>query len=159
MPGAVAVELVHTFSLLHDDIMDADAERHHRPTAWTVFGSPRAILAGDDVLMLAFRVLLDSGSPYRVAALESLTDATARLIAGQAADLDLEGRLDATPQECMRDVRGQDGGAARVRGLDRGRARGRGRRGHAIRCARSARTSGSRSRPSTTCSGSGATRP
>jgi geranylgeranyl diphosphate synthase type I len=109
MPGAVAVELVHTFSLLHDDIMDADAERHHRPAAWAVFGSARAILAGDDVLMLAFRVLLDSGSPYRVAALESLADATARLIAGQAADLDLEGRVDATPQECMRMCAGKTG--------------------------------------------------
>jgi geranylgeranyl diphosphate synthase type I len=109
MPGAVAVELVHTFSLLHDDIMDADRERHHRPTAWTVFGSPRAILAGDDVLVLAFRVLLDSGSPHRVAALESLTDATARLIAGQAADLDLEGRLDATPQECLAMCAGKTG--------------------------------------------------
>jgi geranylgeranyl diphosphate synthase type I len=109
MPGAVAVELVHTFSLLHDDIMDADRERHHRPTAWTVFGSPRAILAGDDVLLLAFRVLLESGSPHRVAALESLTDATARLIAGQAADLDLEGRIDATPQECLAMCAGKTG--------------------------------------------------
>jgi geranylgeranyl diphosphate synthase type I len=109
MPGAVAVELVHTFSLLHDDIMDADRERHHRPTAWTVFGSPRAILAGDDVLVLASRVLLESGSPHRVAALESLTDATAGLIAGQAADLDLEGRLDATPQECLAMCAGKTG--------------------------------------------------
>ncbi len=109
IPGAVAVELVHTFSLLHDDIMDADRERHHRPTAWMVFGSPRAILAGDDVLLLAFRVLLDSGSPHRVAALESLTDATTRLIAGQAADLDLEGRLDATPQECLAMCAGKTG--------------------------------------------------
>ena len=36
--AAVAVELVHNFSLLHDDIMDNDTERRHRPTAWTVFG-------------------------------------------------------------------------------------------------------------------------
>jgi geranylgeranyl diphosphate synthase type I len=100
MPGAVAVELVHTFSLLHDDIMDGDGERHHRPAAWAVFGSPRAILAGDAVLALAFRVLLLCGSAHRVAALESLADATARLIDGQAADLDLEGRVGATPQEC-----------------------------------------------------------
>ena len=40
VPAAVAVELVHNFSLLHDDIMDGDTERRHRPTAWTVFGTP-----------------------------------------------------------------------------------------------------------------------
>src|ERR1700722_20061379 len=44
--AAVAVELVHNFSLLHDDIMDGDTERRHRPTAWTVFGVGAAILAG-----------------------------------------------------------------------------------------------------------------
>ena len=53
MPAAVAVELVHNFSLLHDDIMDGDTERRHRPTAWTVFGVGAAILAGDALLALA----------------------------------------------------------------------------------------------------------
>src|SRR5690348_7907208 len=43
VPGAVAVELVHNFSLLHDDLMDRDEERHHRRTAWTVFGPAMAI--------------------------------------------------------------------------------------------------------------------
>ena len=56
--GAVAVELVHNFSLLHDDIMDRDQERHHRPTAWTVFGDARAIVAGDALANLANQVLL-----------------------------------------------------------------------------------------------------
>ena len=60
--GAVAVELVHNFSLLHDDIMDRDQERHHRPTAWTVFGEARAILAGDALANLA-QVLLDAATP------------------------------------------------------------------------------------------------
>src|SRR5580704_597826 len=48
--AAGAVELVHNFSLLHDDIMDGDTERRHRPTAWTVFGVGAAILAGDAML-------------------------------------------------------------------------------------------------------------
>jgi geranylgeranyl diphosphate synthase, type I len=109
VPGAVAVELVHTFSLLHDDIMDGDRERHHRPAAWTVFGSARAILAGDAVLALAFRVLLDAPSAARGAALESLADATGRLIDGQARDLDLEGRADVTPEQCMRMSAGKTG--------------------------------------------------
>ena len=109
LPGAVAVELVHTFSLLHDDIMDEDGERHHRPAAWAVFGSARAILAGDAVLALAFQVLLEAESPHRAAALESLADATARLIDGQAADLALEGRVDATPHECTQMCAGKTG--------------------------------------------------
>ena len=68
-------------------------------------------------------------SPHRAAALESLADATARLIDGQAADLDLEGRVDATPQECTAMCAGQDRRPARVRGLDRRGARRRRRRG------------------------------
>jgi geranylgeranyl diphosphate synthase type I len=109
LPGAAAVELVHTFSLLHDDIMDDDRERHHRPSAWAVFGRARAILAGDAVLALAFQVLLESGSAHRAAALESLSDATARLIDGQAQDLDLEGRVDVTPEQCTRMCAGKTG--------------------------------------------------
>ena len=57
--AAVAVELVHNFSLLHDDIMDNDTERRHRPTAWTVFGVGAAILAGDALLALAQDLLLE----------------------------------------------------------------------------------------------------
>ncbi|NUR62579.1 MAG: polyprenyl synthetase family protein, partial [Catenulispora sp.] len=45
LPAAVAVEFVHAFSLLHDDVMDDDRMRRHRPAAWTVFGVPAAILA------------------------------------------------------------------------------------------------------------------
>jgi geranylgeranyl diphosphate synthase type I len=109
LPGAVAVELVHTFSLLHDDIMDDDAERHHRPAAWAVFGRARAILAGDAALALAVQVLLESGSAHRTAALESLSDAIARLIDGQAQDLDLEGRTDVTPEQCTQMCAGKTG--------------------------------------------------
>jgi geranylgeranyl diphosphate synthase type I len=108
MPGAVAVELVHTFSLLHDDIMDGDRERHGRPAAWTAFGPARAILAGDAALALAYRVLLDAG-PAGGDAVGSLATAVGRLIDGQALDLDLEGRLDATPQDCIRMCAGKTG--------------------------------------------------
>ena len=59
MAAAAAVELVHNFSLVHDDIMDGDTERRHRPTAWTVFGIGAAILAGDALLVLAQDILLE----------------------------------------------------------------------------------------------------
>ena len=50
---------MHNFSLLHDDIMDGDTERRHRPTAWTVHGVGAAILAGDALLALAQDILLE----------------------------------------------------------------------------------------------------
>ena len=61
--AATAVEFVHNFSLLHDDIMDDDTERRHRPTAWTVFGVGAAILAGDALLCLAQEMLLEDQAP------------------------------------------------------------------------------------------------
>ena len=63
LPGAVAVELVHNFSLLHDDLMDGDKERRHRPTVWAVWGPATAILTGDALLALGHEVLLEAGSP------------------------------------------------------------------------------------------------
>ena len=59
-PAAVAVELVHNFSLIHDDIIDTDTERHHRPTVWSVFGIGPAIVAGDALQILAHQVLLET---------------------------------------------------------------------------------------------------
>src|SRR5262249_6613198 len=59
MPAACAVEMVHTYSLIHDDLpaMDNDALRRGRPTNHVVFGEALAILAGDGLLTLAFEVL------------------------------------------------------------------------------------------------------
>ena len=62
-PGGVAVELVHNFSLLHDDLMDGDRERRHRPTVWALWGPSVALLSGDALATLAGEVLLSSDSP------------------------------------------------------------------------------------------------
>jgi geranylgeranyl diphosphate synthase, type I len=97
---AVAVELVHNFSLLHDDIMDGDTERRHRPTAWTVFGVGGAILAGDALLVLAQDMLLET-QPYGMWAARCLSAAVQRLIAGQGADLAFERRDDVQVAECL----------------------------------------------------------
>ena len=101
IPAAVAVELVHNFSLLHDDIMDGDTERRHRPTAWTVFGSPAAILAGDALLALAQDILLEDGAPQGRWAARCLLAAVQRLIAGQGADIEFERRSDVSMDECL----------------------------------------------------------
>ena len=95
VPGAAAVELVHNFSLVHDDIVDGDVERRHRPTVWAVFGVDDAVISGDALHNLAFQVLLDtpngqSGgepSPERVRATIRLVTATTAMIAGQSADM------------------------------------------------------------------------
>jgi geranylgeranyl diphosphate synthase, type I len=98
---AVAVELVHNFSLLHDDIMDGDTERRHRPTAWTVFGVGAAILAGDALLALANDLLLEDMAPGGPWAARCLSTAVQRLIAGQGEDLAFEKRADVTLAECL----------------------------------------------------------
>ena len=99
--AAVAVELVHNFSLLHDDIMDGDTERRHRPTAWAVFGVPAAILAGDALLALAQDILLEDGAPQGRWAARCLLAAMRRLIAGQGADIGFEARADVSMDECL----------------------------------------------------------
>jgi geranylgeranyl diphosphate synthase, type I len=86
--AAVAVELVHNFSLLHDDIMDRDVERRHRPTAWVVFGEGQAILAGNAMLTAAIDVLVRDGAAGQ-RSLACLLTAVEALISGQSADLAL----------------------------------------------------------------------
>ncbi|MGH3776251.1 MAG: family 2 encapsulin nanocompartment cargo protein polyprenyl transferase [Pseudonocardiaceae bacterium] len=102
VPAAVAVELVHNFSLLHDDVLDGDLTRRHRPTAWSVFGLNAAILAGDALLTLAFDVLAASGHPATTDATRMLSAAVQDLIDGQSADLDFEQRAEVELAECVR---------------------------------------------------------
>jgi geranylgeranyl diphosphate synthase type I len=101
VPGAVAVELTHAFSLLHDDIMDGDRTRRHRPAAWTVFGEPAAILAGDALAALAGELLLEAPGRGGPRAARLLAAATRRLIAGQALDLGFEERDQVGLAECL----------------------------------------------------------
>jgi geranylgeranyl diphosphate synthase type I len=102
VPAAVAVELVHNFTLLHDDVMDRDHTRRHRPTAWTVFGVGQAILAGDALLTLAYEVLATDCSPAFRDAAKALSQAVLAVQDGQALDLSFEARTDVTLPECVR---------------------------------------------------------
>jgi geranylgeranyl diphosphate synthase type I len=91
VPAAVAVELVHAFSLVHDDVMDGDHERHHRPSVWALYGVPHAVIAGDGLLTLALQVLMDEPGAGPAATARLLT-ATAEMIRGQTDDLAFEGQ-------------------------------------------------------------------
>ncbi|AKJ15080.1 polyprenyl diphosphate synthase [Streptomyces incarnatus] len=85
VPAAVAVELVHAFSLLHDDIMDGDATRRRRPAVWKAYGTGPAVLAGDALFALAVETL--ATAPQGTGAVRLLSAALADLVRGQADDL------------------------------------------------------------------------
>ncbi|NEB48175.1 polyprenyl synthetase family protein, partial [Streptomyces sp. SID339] len=101
--AAAAVELVHNFTLLHDDVMDRDTTRRHRPTAWTVFGDADAILTGDALQALAQRMLAEDPHPGAPAAAARLAGCVMELCAGQHADCALErrGPDEVTLDECL----------------------------------------------------------
>jgi geranylgeranyl diphosphate synthase type I len=104
LPIAAAVELVHNFSLIHDDIEDGDAIRHHRPTLWNAFGRQPAIFAGVGLWAIAHQTLdraLETGlSPERVLqAHHILNDACLEMIEGQHQDISFEEREDVTLTE------------------------------------------------------------
>ncbi|PRW64875.1 family 2 encapsulin nanocompartment cargo protein polyprenyl transferase [Actinopolyspora mortivallis] len=102
LPAAVAVELVHNFSLIHDDVIDTDATRRHRPTAWSVFGASAAILAGDSLLSLASGVIADSEHPAALSGIRLLNTTVQELVQGQVTDLAFEQRDDVDVAECQR---------------------------------------------------------
>jgi geranylgeranyl diphosphate synthase, type I len=102
LPAAAAIELVHNHSLLHDDVMDGDPTRRHRPTAWRVFGVNPAIQAGDALLALAFGALAGSGCPAAVRGVRMLNAATQAIVDGQLADLELERRDHVELADCVR---------------------------------------------------------
>ena len=109
IPGAVAVELVHNYSLLHDDIIDGDQERRHRPTVWVEYGVGPAIVAGDALAGLALQVLLEHPTPERVRAAVRLAEANQAMIAGQASDMAFETRPAVTVAECLAMEEGKTG--------------------------------------------------
>ena len=88
LPAAVAIELIHNFSLIHDDIQDRDRLRRGRPTVWSRYGVGQGINAGDLMNAIAVRNALEA-SP-RVA--EVLVAATIEMIEGQALDIAYESR-------------------------------------------------------------------
>jgi len=102
IPGAVAVEMIHNFSLIHDDIIDGDKERRHRPSAWTAFTIEDALIAGDALHTLAFQVLLEKDTPERVQAARRLVDATTTMISGQASDMTFDDLPTVSFEECLK---------------------------------------------------------
>jgi len=101
LPAAVAIELVHNFSLIHDDIQDGDKERRHQPTLWWLWGKPQAIHAGIAMRIQASLALsrLSNGAvpTFRLLRANQLLDERClEMIEGQYLDISYESRLDIT---------------------------------------------------------------
>ncbi|RSS80454.1 polyprenyl synthetase family protein [Streptomyces sp. WAC06614] len=101
LPAAVAVELAHNFTLLHDDVIDEDVRRRGRATAWTVFGIPDAIITGDAMMSLAQQLLAEDPHPASAAASARLSACIVELCAGQQADCAFEERPQVPLDECL----------------------------------------------------------
>ena len=123
-PAAAALELIHNFSLLHDDIQDQDLERRHQPTAWSLWGIPKALVAGDAMQSTGDAALLrvtDEGVTEEAAlkVSEILTGSYLEMIEGQCLDLEFEGRTDITTEEYLHMIACKTGALIRC-GLEAG---------------------------------------
>lgn len=104
LPVAAAIELLHNFSLIHDDIEDHDSTRHHRPTVWKVWGEAQAVNAGDGLFALANRALLgvETIPQVTLALARSFEAMCLALTEGQFLDMSFEGRQDVSADEYVR---------------------------------------------------------
>ena len=107
LPAAASLELIHNFSLIHDDIEDASCERHNRPTVWKLWGQSQAINAGDAIFSLAYLALLklrDKGVANKniLHSIQVLGEACLELCEGQYLDIAYENRLDVTIEDYLR---------------------------------------------------------
>jgi geranylgeranyl diphosphate synthase, type I len=108
-PAAAAVELLHNFSLVHDDIEDRDELRHGRPALWVTRGIPAALTAGDAMCALAFSVILE-GADHAERALAmsgSLHRALYALCRGQGADIGFETSPEVSFEEYLAMIEGK----------------------------------------------------
>ena len=93
LPAALAVEALHNFSLVHDDIMDQDDLRHGKPTVFRKWGESEAILAGDAIFTIAYTQIMQL-EQCALTALKIFNAANLKLCEGQALDKDYEARSD-----------------------------------------------------------------
>jgi len=111
MPAALAVELIHSFTLIHDDIMDQDAERRGVPTVHTLWDEPTAILAGDVLYARAFEFLCRAPATdsARVRSVSLLAHTCAEICDGQHLDMSFADKDEVTEVEYLEMVRKKTG--------------------------------------------------
>jgi geranylgeranyl pyrophosphate synthase len=99
VPAAAAVEILHHFTLVHDDIMDDDQFRRGYETVHTKWDIGTALLSGDAMIALAYRRLLEAKSPHLISMIEAFSDCMCVMCEGQARDKEFETRDDVSLKE------------------------------------------------------------
>ncbi len=110
MRFAAALELIHNYSLIHDDIEDRDVERRGRATVWRLWGEALAINVGDTLHALAFQTLLGGtqiGSSRMLALYQTLSETSCRLCEGQHLDINFENMPDVDQERYLHMVGGK----------------------------------------------------
>lgn len=110
-PVAAAIELLHNFSLIHDDIQDRSPNRRHRPTVWRVWNDAQAINAGDALFAVAQLSIIDSrdyvSSEIMRELIREFNRSTIDIVRGQVQDLNNEGRPEVTPDDYLEMIGGK----------------------------------------------------
>lgn len=113
LPLAACIEMLHNFSLIHDDIEDGDEQRRGRPTVWKVWGVPLAINAGDLLHTLSYLALTDLpltapfSSMRSLEVYEAILGTTLKLTHGQHIDLEMEGRNNVAVETYLKMIYGK----------------------------------------------------
>ena len=118
VPAAAALELIHNFSLIHDDIQDQDRERRHQPTVWHLWGMPKALVAGNAMQSAGDLALLNTAQEdalpeVTIKISQLLTDNYLEMIEGQCLDLAFEAETVITIDEYLRMISRKTGALIR----------------------------------------------
>ncbi|HDR51820.1 MAG TPA: polyprenyl synthetase family protein [Mariniphaga anaerophila] len=102
---AIAVEVFHNFTLLHDDIMDKAEVRRNNPTVHVKFSENNAILSGDAMAFLSYQYLTENRTPQLFDVVNLFTETALQVCEGQQYDMDFENRMDVTEEEYLEMIR------------------------------------------------------
>ncbi len=105
LPAAVAIEVFHNFTLLHDDIMDKADVRRNNPTVHKKFNENGAILSGDVMAFLSYKFLLECKAEKLQETMDLFTKTAIEVCEGQQLDMDFENRLDVSEGEYLEMIR------------------------------------------------------
>jgi len=105
LPQAAGIETYHNYTLLHDDLMDKADMRRNKPTVHKVWDDNTAILSGDAMLVLAYRLMADCQEKYLKRVMDIFTQTALEICEGQQWDMEFETRTDVTVPEYIEMIR------------------------------------------------------
>lgn len=102
---ALGIEVFHNFTLLHDDLMDEADVRRNKPTVHKKWNANAAILSGDAMLIVAYRLIAETEASHLKEVLDLFTQTAAEICGGQQYDMEFESRMDVTEEEYLEMIR------------------------------------------------------